>query len=330
MSMNSHASHRIALRLSLFLAALSPLAAHAQSADAPAAGGDTNEVDQARKHFGQGLKLYKDGDFDAALVQFERAYAVKPNFKVLYNIAQCYFELHQYVEARDTLSRYLKDGAGSIEAERQSTVQNDLAELDRRIAHLTLQVNVTGATVYVDGKKVGVTPLELAVDVNEGQRTISVETADRGSKQRIVRVAGGEAQTINLDFAALAPTPVAAVGGTKAASSPAQASSGLGAGFWITGGLAVALGAGAGATGYFALQAQDDHDKDLKRFGVSANELSDSQKRAKTFALTTDILASSAIVFAGIATVLLVSNDSGGKQVGLGVGPGNLTLRGNF
>jgi hypothetical protein len=328
MSMILHSRRHIALRLSLSLATLGPFTAHAQSADATAA--SEGEVEQARKHFGQGLKLYKDGDFDAALVQFERAYAVKPNFKVLYNIAQCHFELRQYVEARDTLSRYLKDGAGSIEAERQSTVQNDLAELERRIAHVTLKVNVTGATVYVDGKKVGVTPLGTPVDVSEGQRTISVETADRGSKQRIVRVAGGEAQTVSLDFAALTPSPLTTPGSAKADDRAPRAANGLGAGFWITGGLAVALGAGAGATGYFALKAQDDHDEDVKRFGVSNRELDDSKKRAQTFALTTDILAGSAIVFAGIATVLLISHDSGSEQVGLGVGPGNLMLRGKF
>ena len=325
--MNLHSRRHIALRLSLCLATLSPLAAHAQSVEAPA-GGDTAEVEQARKHFGQGLKLYKDGDFDAALVQFERAYAMKPNFKVLYNIAQCHFELHQYVEARDALSRYLKDGAGSIEAERQSAVQNDLAELERRIAHLTLKVNVTGATVYVDGKKAGVTPLSMPIDVNEGQRTISVETTDRGSKQRIVRVAGGEAQTVSLDFATLAPTAMPTNSSAKADGPTTRTSAGLGAGFWITGGLAVALG--AGATGYFALKAQDDHDGDLKRFGVSEGELDDSRKRAQTFAVTTDILAGSAIVFAGIATVLLVTHDSRDQQIGLGVGPGNLLLRGNF
>ena len=327
--MTSHSARQIALCLTLAGVMQSPLTARAQSPDAPSAREDAGDVDQARKHFGQGLKLYKDGDFDAALVQFERAYAGKPNFKVLYNIAQCHFELRQYVEARDALSRYLKEGAGSIEGERQSAVQNDLAELERRIAHLTVKVNVTGATVYVDGKKAGVTPLSTPVDVNEGQRTISVETAERGSKQRIVRVAGGEAQTVSVDFAA-SSAPLAATSGAQANGATSRASYGLGAGFWITGGLAVALGAGAGATGYFALKAQDDHDQDLKRFGVSVGELGDSQKRAEKLALTTDILAGSAIVFAGIATVLLVSRDAGGEQVGLGVGPANLMLRGSF
>ena len=327
--MNSHSFRRAVLRSSLCLAALGPLTARAQ--DAAVAGAEGSDVEQARKHFSQGLKLYKDGDFDAALVQFERAYALKPNFKVLYNIAQCNFELHQYVEARNTLSRYLKDGAGSIEAERQTAVQNDLGELERRIAHLTLKVNVTGATVYVDGKKAGTTPLDAPIDVNEGQRTVSVETADRGNKQRIVRVGGGEAQTVSLDFAELAPTPLATSGAGQHDSRTApKASSGLGTGFWVTGGLAVALGAGAGVSGYFALKAQHDHDKGLQRFGVSASDLDDSRKRAKTFALGTDILAGSAIVCAGIATVLLITHGSGQEQVGLGVGPGNLLLRGNF
>ena len=328
--MNLHTSLRRTVWLLGFgLTSLAPLSAHAQGADTTA---ETGDVEQARKHFGQGLKLYKDGDFDAALVQFERAYAEKPNFKVLYNIAQCEFELHQYVEARDTLARYLKEGAGQIDAERQTKVESDVSDLQRRIAHLTLTVNVTGATVYIDGRKIGLTPLSAAVDVSEGQRTISVETADRGSKQRVVRVGGGEDQTIDIEFAAPSAAQVTATAAsTKTEAARPQASSGLGAGFWVTGGLAVALGAGAGVTGYLALQAQDDRKKDLETFGVTRADLDDTRKRAKTFALTSDILAGSAIVCAGVATVLLITHDSGtGEQVGLGVGPGNVTLRGRF
>lgn len=317
--------------LGFVLLTASPLTAFAENGDAS---GDaaTTDVELARKHFSQGLKLYKDGDFDAALVQFERAYSVKPNFKVLYNIAQCHFELHQYVEARDSLSRYLKDGAGSIEAERQSAVEADLAELQRRIAHVSLNVNVVGATVFVDGKKAGTTPLNAAIDVNEGERTISVETTDRGSKQRIVRLAGGETQSISVDFATPSATAPAANGARPQRDSvgPRPSSPGLGAGFWLSGGFAVALGASAGVTGYLALKSQDDHDKDLARFGVTARELDDSRKRAKTFALTTDILAGSAIVCASIATILLVTHDDGQEQVALGVGPGNVSVSGRF
>jgi tetratricopeptide repeat protein/PEGA domain-containing protein len=313
--------------LCLSFAAASSCAAPAYAAEPVA---ETPEVDQARQHFGQGLKLYKDGDFDAALVQFERAYGIKSNFKVLYNIAQCYFELHQYVEARDALARYLKDGGGEIEGERRVAVQSDLAELQRRIARLKLNVNVNGATVYIDGKRAGVTPLPTAIDVNEGQRTVSIETPDRGSKQRVVRVAGGEAQVVSVDFEAAKGTAAAPLMGTPGEASGALRSNGLGAGFWVTGISALALGAGAGVTGYFALKAQSDHQDALKAPVASPDELDDSRTRAKNFARATDILAGSALVCASIATVVLITHDSGSRQVGIGIGPGHVALRGSF
>lgn len=324
--MSAFSSFRLGcLSLTLALSFAPPLVAHAQAADAA-----EDDVAQARKHFNQGLKLYKDGDFDAALVQFERAYAMKPNYKVLYNIAQSYFELHQYVEARDALRRYLKEGEGSIEADRRTAAEGDLADLERRIAHVLLQVNVDGATVYIDGKKVGVTPLAARVDVSEGQRTVSVEAPDRGSKQRVVRLAGGEEQTVEVQFEAQAAAATPGAAGPAASGPQKQADQGLGVGFWATGIGALALGAGAGVTGFLALQAQDDHKAALGRFPATQSELDDSRDKAKTFALTTDILAGGAIICAGVATVLFITHDSGNAQVGLGVGPGNVSLQGKF
>src|SRR4051812_25846193 len=107
---------------------------------APSADAATGTED-ARQHFADGLKLYKDGDFDAALVQFERAYAIKPNYKVLYNIAQTYFQLREYVEARDNMARYLKEGGSGIDPERQAAATKDLADLEKRVAKVTLTVN---------------------------------------------------------------------------------------------------------------------------------------------------------------------------------------------
>jgi tetratricopeptide (TPR) repeat protein len=294
-----------------------------------AAGGESLEVVQARKHFSQGLKLYKDGDFDAALVQFERAYAVKPNYKVLYNIAQSYFELRQYVEARDSLTRYLKDGGDAIDAERRASVENDLTELQRRISHLKLVVNVAGAAVYVDGKKVGTTPLQSTVDVSEGQRTIAVESADRGSKQRVVRVAGGEEHIIEIAFENQAK-PAQAPSALRAERPPTAQSTGLGAGFWVTGVSALVLGAGAGVTGYLTLESEKKRDDELDELGVQQSELDDSRDKTKTLALTTDILAGGAVLFAGIATVLLITHDSDPHQVGLSVAPGRVALSGKF
>src|SRR4051812_36054382 len=42
-------------------------------------------VEDAHNHFALGVKLYTEGDFGPALVQFQRAQEIKPHYKVLYN-----------------------------------------------------------------------------------------------------------------------------------------------------------------------------------------------------------------------------------------------------
>jgi tetratricopeptide (TPR) repeat protein len=311
--------------LCLVVSAL-PARALAEGA-APAAGAAVPDTEDARQHFADGLKLYKDGDFDAALVQFERAYAIKPNYKVLYNIAQTYFQLRQYVEARDNMARYLKEGGSAIDPERQAAASKDLADLEKRIAKVTVNVNVNGATVLVDGKKVGVTPLAEPISVSEGQRTISVEAPNRGARERLIRVAGGEQQALNLTFEETAPTVI-----VKQAGPASTRQAGPGAAFWATAIGAVALGAGGGVTGLLALSAQSDNKNQQKEFGVSQTKLNDSHDRAKSLALTSDILSGAAIVCAGAAVVILITSPhhADSAQVGLTMGPGSANLVGRF
>ncbi|MEO8901959.1 MAG: tetratricopeptide repeat protein [Polyangiaceae bacterium] len=296
------------------------------ASDAPAAPAD-EVTTQAREHFTQATKLYKDGDFDAALVRFERAYELKPNYRVLYNIGQTYFQLRQYVEARDAMTRYLKEGGDQIDAERQAAVNKDLADLQRRLANVTIHVNVGGATVLVDGKSMGLTPLREPIVVSEGQRLVSVEAPNRGVLQRQIQVAGGDQQVLTLNFQ---DGPRTIVLNSSAAQS--EPSSRLGAGFWVTAIGAVALGAGAGVTGYLALNAQDDNRNQRKQFGVTPRQLVDSSDRAKTFALTSDLLSGAALVCAGVATVILVTSPRHphAARLDVNLGLGSAALRGQF
>src|SRR5688572_21286235 len=88
--------------------------AFAQSAEAtapadpapaePAAPEPSAEAKQeARERFNQGLALFEDGDYGLALIEFERAYAVVPDYRVLYNIAQVNIQLGRYAKARHAL-----------------------------------------------------------------------------------------------------------------------------------------------------------------------------------------------------------------------------------
>lgn len=290
----------------------------------------TPEAQQAHQHFSLGVKLHAEGDVGPALAQFQRAYAFKPHFRVLYNIAQCHFELRDYVQARAALRRYLAEGgASSLDAERRARVEADLADMGRRIAELDIQSDVRGAVVYVDGRRIGTTPLSQAIDVNEGQRSLSVESSARGTKQRSILLVGGERQTISVKFE-LAPEAGAGYGLERSPSHPRVPASppSVGAGFWVAGVGAVLFAGGAAATGYLALRAEDERRAALDRPNVAA-ELDSDARRIRTLAMTSDALLGSAIICAGVATTLLVLHGRETRSA-LAVGPGSVALRGSF
>src|SRR5215218_10346672 len=75
--------------------------------------------DEAKSRFLKGLDLFKEGDYQAALIEFRRANELAPNYNVLYNIGQVYFQLTDYPNALNSLERYLKEGGDQVSAKRR-------------------------------------------------------------------------------------------------------------------------------------------------------------------------------------------------------------------
>src|SRR5688572_17796979 len=109
-------------------------------------------ADEARARYRRGIELFDDGDYRLALVELERAYAILPNYKVLYNIAQVHFQLNEYAKARAAFERYLKEGGMEIPASRRAEVEKELETLRTRVATISVQVNVSNAEVSVNGE----------------------------------------------------------------------------------------------------------------------------------------------------------------------------------
>lgn len=84
--------------------------AHAQT--------DAKPSDAAREeasgHFQRGVELFQEGAFRAALVEFERAYGIAPDYRLLYNIGQVKLQLQDYLGATQSYERYLEEGGSEI------------------------------------------------------------------------------------------------------------------------------------------------------------------------------------------------------------------------
>ena len=68
----------------------------AQPAAEPAAQVQPADVEEARRRFDRGVKLYSEGDFTLAVIEFERAYELVANYRVLYNIGHVSIQLRQH------------------------------------------------------------------------------------------------------------------------------------------------------------------------------------------------------------------------------------------
>jgi hypothetical protein len=184
------------MKRSLLIFALSTAAiAVARADDAPPAAPAAaptpadEKLEQAKRHFQQGVALYNDGNFSAALAEFEATYEAHPTAGVLYNIGLTQKSLFRYGESIQTLERYLKE-AGSLPPERTREVEQLVAEMKALLADVTLSGLPDGASVMIDGRTVGTAPLPVQ-GIAAGNHTIEVSADGYTPLKKDITVAAG-------------------------------------------------------------------------------------------------------------------------------------------
>ncbi len=113
----------------LLVAALLVAGVAPAAADAPRSGAGKKDpaLDQARRHFERGQKLFSRLLFAEALEEYETAYEAKAIPDFLFNIGQCHRNLGHYREAIFSFRRYL---ALVPDAEDRERVEELVAELE--------------------------------------------------------------------------------------------------------------------------------------------------------------------------------------------------------
>jgi hypothetical protein len=159
----------------------------------------TDVTRQARTHFQAGLTRAQQGDLNAALREFEAAYAIQPHFSVLYNIGQARSTLGQPVEASVAFERYLQDGGEQLPAGRRREVETMLASLRGRIGRLRIVAPPAGsARVWLDGTELSAERLTQPISVATGKHTV-LQAGDTGPvHSRVVSVSPSEVTELRL------------------------------------------------------------------------------------------------------------------------------------
>lgn len=284
--------------------------------------GDTAE---AGKRFTAGVALYNEADYAAALVEFKRAYAVAPNFVVLYNIGQTHYQLQDYANAYTVLSQFLTEAPQ--DAEHRAEVVQTVELLKSRIGKIDVTTTEPGAVVSIDGVAVGKTPLVSPVLVSIGKRTIVVSAAGKETQTRTVEISAGD--LLRQEIVLVAPVTAQPAQPLVTTPEDGQSSVTLAKALWIGTGV---LAAGAVTFGVLAWRAEDDLEDLRATYPVTRDQLTDQADKVQLYSTLGDVLGVATLLAGGAALVLTLTADDDPRESStqVSVGPGGLIVAGSF
>ncbi len=143
-----------------------------------------------RTAYKQGVEYFEAEQYIQAADAFRQAYAYKPTWKLLYNIAQSEAAAGRYGLALDAFESYLAEGADRVPEERSEEILSEIKRL--RVLIGVIDVHAPdGIELTVDDVVRGVTPLSGPVRVAVGKHRCILTKDDASILDKEVKVVGG-------------------------------------------------------------------------------------------------------------------------------------------
>lgn len=263
--------------------------------------------DEAVTRFERGVQLYETENYEGALVEFNTAYKLSSNYKLLYNIAICQTALKDYATATGTFNKYLSEGGAEVSETRRAEVRDRLSKLALNVTRVRIATDApAGSALTVDDQPLATTPVD-AVLVKIGRRQFSMTSNGRTITKMVDLSSGDQNPPINFSFASL-PRQT----DNKTTTTPSQAAvPNFPYAWW---GLTVLLGAGTAVTGTIAVGKRNDFENDQASFGVTKKTLTDDRSSAQTLGIVTDALLAGTVISAGLSTYFTIDYFKKKKQ----------------
>lgn len=160
----------------------------------PAAGAPTSKQAEAKKHAAAGSQALSRADTETAVRELTTAAAIAPDADILLSLARAHRLHGEPGKARDVLEQLRANYGSKLSAAKRAEVDAELASVKAKLATLKLDIAEPGATVQVDGKEVGTTPLAAPIDLGTGSHEIAVSKAGFVTATRRLELTAGENQ----------------------------------------------------------------------------------------------------------------------------------------
>ena len=151
------------------------------------------QPDPYKQHMENGVKLFQDKNYQAALVEFEAAYKVRPKARPLFNVALCQKALFRYPRAIAALELALARHRDTMDQGDEGSARRAIEEMRALLARITVQLTPPHATLMIDGEEQPVSSEGTrVVELGPGTHRIGARAEGFASVDEAVTVVSGE------------------------------------------------------------------------------------------------------------------------------------------
>lgn len=165
-----------------------PSAADRPAGDAPVDPG----AEAYKQHMSNGVKLFQDKNFAAAIVEFQAAYDAKPKASPLINIALCHKGLFHYPKAVAALRAALDKHGDTMDPADKKAAEGAITEMSALLAYVTVRVSPEHAIVSIDGEDQPAGITKKPIPLGPGPHKIAARASGHAGAEASVSVASGD------------------------------------------------------------------------------------------------------------------------------------------
>lgn len=129
---------------------------------------------EARTNWKNANEFYDAQNWPAAVAEFQRAYDLSKNPRVLFNVAVCEKNMGHYLRASKIFRQELSEGGKKLPASEAAAIKSALTLLEPLISTALVLANEDGATLTIDKEEVGTTPFTSPIPIDAGVHTMKL------------------------------------------------------------------------------------------------------------------------------------------------------------
>jgi len=242
---------------------------------------DRDPNKERRDWMNKGNAEYVQKNWEAARDAYRKSWDIKHHYTIAANLADVEMKMGHYAEAAAYLKYVLANLPESKATERKAA-EEQLLECRNHLTVVRVATDVTDATVLVDGRDVGQTPLREDVLLEPGKHVISVTKPGYGETTKELSAEGSKVElTLTLEKASAAPPSQTQAPISAPAIQQTSFAQRSGHSKWYRIGSYVGFGVGTAGVGFgtfFLLKAHSKQSDSDTQYSVCFPHCSSAQK----------------------------------------------------